>query len=274
MPPLADLALLAAGLVGAGAFAGLIAGLFGVGGGTVLVPVLFWAFALFGFDSEASLHVAIGTSLATIISTSIRSLQAHRAAGVVDEAVLKGFVPWIAVGAAAGAALAGAISKPALGVIYGAMAVLLAAYMALGRESWTVMREVPTGAARAGTGGALGAVSALMGIGGGAFGTAILTLAGRPIHQAVATSSGFGAAIAIPATLGFIVTGWGADGRPPLSAGYVNVPGFVLLALITGLVAPVGARLAHRLPKQTLRRAFGGYLAVTALLVAIKAVTD
>lgn len=274
MPPVAlsDLALLLAGLAGAGVFAGLVAGLFGVGGGTVIVPTLFWAFALFGFDGPASLHVAIGTSLATIITTSLRSVAAHRTHGAVDEAVLSGFLPWIAVGALIGAGLAGVADRAVLGVIYGGMAVLLAAYMALGREDWRLMDAVPTGAARAGTGTVLGAVSALMGIGGGAFGSAVMTLAGRPIHQAVATASGFGVAIAIPATAGFVVAGLGADGRPPLSFGYVNVPGFVILGLLTGWVAPLGARLAHRLPRQLLRRAFGAYLAVTAGLVLVRAV--
>lgn len=273
MPVTGDLILLAVGLVGAGAFAGLIAGLFGVGGGTVIVPVLFWAFALFGFGGEASLHVAIGTSLSTIITTSIRSVAAHRRHGAVDEAVLRGFIPWIALGALIGAVLAGLADRAMLGLIYGVMAVVLAAYMALGREDWRLLGQVPTGGARAATGTVLGAVSALMGIGGGAFGSAVMTLAGRPIHQAVATASGFGVAIAIPATIGFIVAGWDAPGRPPLSLGYVNLPGFVVLAVITGLVAPLGARLAHKLPKTALRRAFGAYLAITALAVAVKAAT-
>jgi uncharacterized protein len=268
----AQLAWLLAGLAGAGVFAGLVAGLFGVGGGTVIVPALFWAFALFGFDGPASLHVAIGTSLATIITTSLRSVAAHRAHGAVDEAVLRGFLPWIGVGALVGAIAASFADKGQLGLVYGVMAVALAAYMALGREDWRVLGEVPTGAARAGTGTALGAVSALMGIGGGAFGSAVMTLAGRPIHQAVATASGFGVAIAIPATAGFVLAGLGAEGRPPLSFGYVNVPGFVILGLLTGAVAPLGARLAHRLPRTVLRRAFGLYLAVTALLVLVRAI--
>jgi uncharacterized protein len=267
-----DLLLLLAVMVGAGVFAGLIAGLFGVGGGTVLVPALFYAFGVFGLGGEANLHVAIGTSLSTIITTSLRSVAAHRRHGSVDEAVLKGFIPWIALGALIGAGLAGVADKAILGAIYGVFALLLAAFMGLGRESWTLMREVPTGSLRALIGTALGGVSALMGIGGGAFGSAVMTLAGRPIHQAVATASGFGVAIAIPATLGFIVAGWGVDGRPLLSLGYVNVPGFIALALITGAVAPYGAKLAHAMDKTTLRRSFGAYLAITAIMVVVKAI--
>jgi uncharacterized protein len=271
IPPFEDIALLVAAMAGAGVFAGLIAGLFGVGGGTVLVPALFYAFAVFGLGGEANLHVAIGTSLSTIITTSLRSLKAHRASGVVDEAVLKGFLPWIGLGALLGAGVAGFADKSALGLIYGVFALILAAYLGLGKEDWKLMAEVPIGRARALVGSTLGAVSALMGIGGGAFGSAIMTLAGRPIHQSVATASGFGVAIAIPATLGFIISGWDASGRPPLSLGYINVPGFIVLALLTGAVAPFGARLAHKFDKSVLRRAFGAYLAFTALLVVIKA---
>jgi uncharacterized protein len=268
-----DLVVLIAAMAGAGVFAGLIAGLFGVGGGTVLVPALFYAFGVFGLGGEANLHVAIGTSLSTIITTSIRSLGAHRTHGRVDEAVLKGFIVWIALGAIAGAALAGIADKAALGLIYGIFAIALAAYLGLGNEHWKLMAEVPTGPLRAGIGAALGGVSALMGIGGGAFGSAVMTLAGRPIHQAVATASGFGVAIAIPATLGFVISGWGVEGRPPLSLGYVNVPGFIILAILTGAVAPFGAKLAHRLNKTTLRRSFGAYLAFTALAVVGKAIS-
>jgi uncharacterized protein len=265
--------VLIAAMAGAGIFAGLIAGLFGVGGGTVLVPALFYVFGVFQLGGEANLHVAIGTSLSTIITTSLRSVAAHRQHGRVDEAVLKGFILWIGLGAIIGAGLAGYADKAALGLIYGVFAVLLAAYMGFGRESWTFMHKVPTGGMRALVGTVLGGISSLMGIGGGAFGTAVMTLAGRPIHQAVATASGFGVAIAIPATLGFVLMGWDATGRPPLSLGYVNVPGFIVLALITGAVAPYGAKVAHRLDKTVLRRSFGAYLAFTAIMVVVKAVS-
>jgi uncharacterized protein len=271
VPVWTDLAILVVAMLAAGSFAGLIAGLFGVGGGTVLVPALFYAFSMFGLGGEANLHVAIGTSLSTIITTSMRSLSAHHAHGAVDEAVLKGFMPWVGFGAAVGAIVAGLSTQTSLGLVYAVCALLLALYMVLGRETWTLWRDVPTGWARAGLASALGGVSAMMGIGGGAFGSAVMTLAGRPIHQAVATASGFGVAIAIPATLGFIISGWDVAGRPPLSLGYVNVPGFIILALLTGWIAPYGARLAHRLDKRLLRRAFGAYLAFTALAVVAKA---
>ena len=267
-----ELLVLVAAMAGAGVFAGLIAGLFGVGGGTVLVPALFYAFGVFSLGGEANLHVAVGTSLSTIITTSLRSVAAHRASGRVDEAILKGFIPWIAFGAVLGAGVAGVSDKATLGLVYGVFAVILAAYLGLGKESWTLMSDVPIGGLRALIGSALGGISALMGIGGGAFGSAIMTLAGRPIHQAVATASGFGVAIAIPATVGFIIAGWDVVGRPPLSLGYINVPGFIILALITGAVAPLGTKLAHKLDKVVLRRSFGAYLAITAIMVVVKAI--
>jgi uncharacterized membrane protein YfcA len=137
--------------------------------------------------------------------------------------------------------------------------------MGFANPNWRVFAELPRGIWRALIAGGLGLLSAMMGIGGGAIGVTVMTLCGRPIHQAVATASGFGAAIAIPAALGYAVVGWGRAGLPPLSLGFVNVPGFVFLALLTTITAPVGARLAHRLPQLTLKRAFAVVLAVLAL---------
>ena len=130
---------------------------------------------------------------------------------------------------------------------------------------------MPTGWWRRGLGGLVGLLSAMMGIGGGSLGGMVMTLCGRPIHQAVATASGFGIAIGAAATLGFAVFGWDAPGRPPLSLGYVNVPAAIVMALLTTLIAPWGARLAHRLDKRVLRKAFAVYLLITALSVMIKA---
>lgn len=259
-------AVLAAGLVG-----GVIAGLFGVGGGTVLVPALFYAFEVLGLGGEGNLHVAIGTSLMTIVATSWRSLGAHRSHGAVDEEVLRTWTPWVGFGALVGAAVAGFTSMEGLAIVYGVCLAGIAAQMGLMPERFTLAKVVPTGWARRGLGTGIGGLSAMMGIGGGSFGGMMLTLCGRPIHQAVATASGFGVAIGAAATLGFVVFGWGAEGRPPLSLGYVNVPAAVVMGLLTTLVAPWGARLAHRLNKRVLRRAFALYLLATALSVVIKA---
>ena len=269
--PLNELALLAAAVLAAGLAGGLIAGLFGVGGGTVLVPALFYAFSVLGLGGESNLHVAIGTSLLTIVATSWRSLGAHRAHGAVDEEVLKTWTPWVGAGALVGAAIAGLTSMEGLAIVYGVCLAVVAAQMGLLPEKVHVREDLPTGWWRRGIGGLIGLLSAMMGVGGGSFGGMLMTLCGRPIHQAVATASGFGIAIGAAATLGFVVFGFGADGRPPLSLGYVNVPAAVAMGVLTTLVAPYGARLAHRLDRTVLRKAFAIYLLLTAVSVVVKA---
>jgi uncharacterized membrane protein YfcA len=206
-----------------------------------------------------------------IIATAVRSLGAHRRAGAVDEAVLRSWTPSVATGALAGAALAAVFSEGGLSIVYAAVVLLVAAQMGLGSERWRLREELPTGWPRNLLGGSIGALSALMGVGGGALGGMLMTLCGRPIHQAVATASGFGVAIGAPAALGFIIAGWNASGRPPLSLGYVNVPAGVIMAIVTTTTAPFGARLAHRLPRRTLRRLFAVFLAFTAATIVAKA---
>ena len=268
---LPDLLLLLAALTAAGLVGGLVAGLFGVGGGTVIVPAVFYAFEVLGVGGEGNLHTAIGTSLLTIVATAWRSLRAHRAHGAVDETVLKTWTPWVAAGALIGAAVAGFTSMQGLAIVYGVCLLVVAAQMGLLPERVTLRRDLPTGWGRRVTGTVIGGLSAMMGIGGGSFGGMMMTLCGRPIHQAVATASGFGLAIGVAATLGFIVFGWDADGRPPLSLGYVNVPGAILMAVLTTAVAPWGAKLAHSLDRAVLRRAFAVWLLVTAGAVVVKA---
>lgn len=266
-----DWLTLLAAMAAAGAFAGLIAGLFGVGGGTVIVPVLFWAFEMLGVGGESKLHVAIGSSLLTIVATSWRSLKAHRSHGAVDEAVLKRWTPWVGFGAVVGAGVAGLTSMEGLGIVYAVCLSLIAAQLGLLPETATLRRDLPEGWGRRATGTVIGGLSAMMGIGGGSFGGMLMTLCGRPIHQAVATASGFGMAIGAAATAGFIVFGWEAVGRPPLSLGYVNVPAAVVMGLLTMVTAPLGARLAHRLDRRVLRKTFAAYLLLTAISVAVKA---
>lgn len=268
---LQEMVSLLAVLVAAGLFGGLIAGLFGVGGGTVIVPALFYAFEVLGVGGSANLHVAVGSSLLTIVATSWRSLSAHRAHGAVDEAVLKTWTPCVGFGALIGALVAGLTSMQGLALVYGVSLTLIALQMGLLPERFHLRSDLPTGWGRRITGTIIGGLSAMMGIGGGSFGGLMMTLCGRPIHQAVATASGFGLVIGTMATLGFVVFGWGAQGRPPLSLGYVNIPAALIVGALTVLVAPWGARLAHRLDRMTLRRAFAAYLMLTALLVLVRA---
>lgn len=269
--PLSDLLLLLCALVAAGLAGGIVAGLFGVGGGTVIVPAVFYAFEVLGVGGESNLHTAIGTSLLTIVATSWRSLKAHRSHGAVDEQVLRTWTPWVGIGALVGSAVAGVTSMQGLAVVYGVCLVLISAQLGLLPERFALRSDLPTGWARRGVGSLIGGLSAMMGIGGGSFGGMMMTLCGRPIHQAVATASGFGVAIGAAATLGFVVFGWDAGGRPPLSMGYVNVPGAVVMAVLTTTVAPMGARLAHSLDKRVLRKAFAVYMLATALSVVVKA---
>ena len=177
---LADLALLLAAMLGAGVFAGLIAGLFGVGGGTVIVPVLFYAFELLGVGGQSNLHVAVGSSLLTIVGTSWRSLAAHRRHGAVDEAVLKAWTPWVGIGALIGAAVAGFTSMEGLAIVYAVCLIGIAAQMGLMPERTTLWRDLPTGWTRRLIGSAVGGLSAMMGIGGGSFGGMLMSLCGRP----------------------------------------------------------------------------------------------
>jgi uncharacterized membrane protein YfcA len=253
------------GLICAGLAAGFVGGLFGIGGGVVIVPALYFVFTALEVDESVRMHVAVGTSLSTIISTSWRSLSTHAKAGAVDYDVLKAWAPWITFGALIGAALAGLASTEVLLIVFGAGLLLIAAQMGFGNPNWRIAQELPKGAARAGVAGGIGVFSAMMGIGGGAFGVTLMTLCGRPIHQAVATASGFGAAIALPATIGYAIAGWGREGLPPYSVGFVSVPGFLALAALTAITAPIGARLAHRLPQLTLKRLFAIVLGVIAL---------
>ena len=260
--PLNDILLLLAALTGAGLVGGLIAGLFGVGGGTVIVPALFYAFSVLGLGGEANL---------TIVATSWRSLRAHRSHGAVDEVVLRTWTPWVAAGGLVGAAIAGITAMEGLAIVYGVCVLVVAIQMGLLPERFVLRPDMPTGWGRRVVATLIGLLSAMMGIGGGSFGGMTMTLCGRPIHQAVATASGFGLAIGAAASLGFVVFGWDAPGRPPFSLGYVNLPAALVMGLLTTLVAPYGARLAHSLDRRLLRKAFAVYLLVTAASVVLKA---
>jgi uncharacterized membrane protein YfcA len=260
-----ELAWLAAALAGAGLLAGFVGGLFGIGGGAVLVPVLYLLFGALGVDDSVRMHLAIGTSLSTIMVTSWRSFSAHLKADAVDFEVVRAWGPWIAGGAVAGAALAGAVETRMLLGVFGVGLCAVAAQLAFAGPLWRLADAAPLGLSGGVIAGSIGFLSAMMGIGGDAFGATALTLCGTPIHRAVGTASGFGALIALPATLGFIVTGWEHPELPAWSIGYVSAPGFAIVGLLTAATAPIGARLAHRLPALALKRTFAVFLALVAL---------
>lgn len=270
MDILIDYAPLLLALIVAGIAAGLAAGLFGIGGGAIIVPVLYFLFDGMGF-SETAMHVAVSTSLATIILTSARSVMAHNSHGAVDWQIIRSWAPWIVLGALIGMGIGGYLSKRALLGIFGSLAFLLAAQLFFGRPTWRLAENMPEGIIRAGLGSAVGALSALMGIGGGTFGVSLMTLYGRPIHKAVATAAGWGVAIGLPGAIAAIVIGWSVEGRPPFSLGYVNLAAFALISTFTVAMAPVGAKLAHKMDAVRLKRMFAILLTLVAARMLWKA---
>ena len=263
MPETGELITMAGLLLAIGGFAGVIAGLLGVGGGIVLVPAFFFAFTTLGYGGPNLMQVCLATSLATICVTSLRSLHAHHRKGAVDWAILRGWAPGIALGAVAGVVVVSGLRTPVLQAIFGTLALLVASYLGLGRSHWRLGAAMPRGAARALMSPAVGFLSVLMGIGGGSFGVPLMSLYGVPIHRAVATAAGFGVVIAMPSVTGFLMTA--TDGGPPYTAGAVNLPAFTLVIAMTLVTTPWGVRLAHAMDPAPLRKVFAGFLAVVAL---------
>ena len=257
--------LLAAALLGAGAFAGVLAGLLGVGGGIVIVPVLFHIFQFLDVDLSVAMHLAVGTSLSTIIATSISSLNAHNKRGAVDWNLLKSFGPAVAVGVIAGTIVAGMVSGATLTAVFAVLALVIAAHLAFASEKLRLADAVPRGAARFGIGNLIGGLSTMMGIGGGTFTVPTLVMCNYPVHKAVGTASAVGLIIAVPGTIGFVISGIGAANLPAFSFGFVNLLGFFFLVPMTVVMAPVGARLAHGMNQRWLRRAFALFLAITSI---------
>lgn len=262
--PLGEALGLALTLLASGAAVGLIAGLLGVGGGIVAVPVLFYVFGAFGVPDEVRMHLAVGTSLATIVPTSIRSWRSHDRRGAVDGPILRHWGAGIVAGVVLGSLLVSIISGASLTLIFASMALIVAANLAFGREEWRLGARLPGRAARILIATIIGALSTLMGIGGGTFSVTIMTLYGVPIHRAVGTSAALGLVISLPATAGLMLAGLGEAGLPPFSVGYVNLLGFALIVPASVLAAPLGVALAHRFSRRTLTRVFALFLALTS----------
>lgn len=257
--------MLASLLLAAGAVAGLTAGLLGVGGGIVLVPVLWNLFTGLGVDESVRMHLSVGTSLATIIATSISSVRAHYRRGAVDLALLRSWGPWILCGVLAGTVLAGRVRGPVLTLVFASVALVVAFYMGFARPGWRIADRLPEGRGKALLATALGSLSAMMGIGGGTLGVPILSLCGYPMHRAVGTAAALGFLIGVPGAVGFAVAGWHAPNLPPYSVGYVSLLGFALIFPTSTLLAPYGARIAHGLNTRVLKRTFALFLGFTAL---------
>ncbi|MDU8912558.1 sulfite exporter TauE/SafE family protein [Aestuariicoccus sp. MJ-SS9] len=265
MPDIATLLPLIALLAVAGAFAGLLAGMLGVGGGIVHVPAFFYVFERLGYDGSWLMQVCLATSLAAIIITSLRSVAAHHKRGAVDWTILRGWAPGIALGALVGVAVASALRSETLQMLFGGIAVLVGLYLAFGREHWRLGAAMPTGLRRATLSPAVGFLSVLMGIGGGSFGVPLMTLFAVPIHRAVATAAGFGVLIAVPSVAAFLLVDTGGASVPPGTVGAVNLPAFAVSVTMTLVTAPLGARLAHAMAPLVLRRAFAVFILIVAL---------
>jgi uncharacterized membrane protein YfcA len=255
-----------------GAFGGILAGLLGVGGGIVLVPAFFYAFQHLGFDGDKLMQLCLATSLATIIVTSLRSLQSHSRKGAVDWDILRSWGPGIAIGAVIGVLAASSLRTVALQALFGGLAMVIGLYLALGRAQWRIAEEMPRGVTRAILSPLVGFLSVLMGIGGGSFGVPLMTLYGRPIHRAVATAAGFGVIIAVPSVIGFLFVQLPEGTRPPFTVGAVNLPTFAIVIAMTLITAPYGARLAHATDPGPLKRIFGVFLLLVAANMIRKAV--
>jgi uncharacterized membrane protein YfcA len=264
----AELVELALMLVAVGALSGFFAGIFGIGGGAVLVPVFYECFRLAGVPLEVRMPLCIGTSLAIIIPTSIRSFRAHYLRGAVDIEILKSWWLPIVLGVVAGSVTARYAPERLFKIVFVMVAWSAAARLLLARDNWKFGDDVPKGLLMRFYGFVVGLLSTLMGVGGGLFSNLLMTFYGRPIHQAVATSSALAVLISIPGALGYIYAGWPAAARYPdvaalqwpFAIGYVSLIGAVLVMPTSLLTAPLGVRAAHALSKRRLEMAFGCYL--------------
>ena len=266
MIPLSELALMAGAVMLGGIVSGILAGLFGIGGGAIIVPILYEVFGLLDVSAAVRMQLCVGTSIAIIVPTTFWSYRAHLAKGAVLEGVVRRWalpaVVGVAVGALAAAFLPGAVFKVAF--------VLIASFIALkllfARESWRLGDELPKGPLMSLYGFLVGLASSLMGVSGGSVSNLVLTLYGKPIHNAVATSAGVGVPITIAGTIGYMLAGLPHQAQmPPLSIGFVSVLGVVLMAPIASLTAPFGARLAHSLTRRRLEISFGVFLLLVSL---------
>lgn len=270
---IATLLGLTLGLLLTGAIAGVLAGLLGVGGGIVIVPVLIMVAEVFDVPPKVAMLLVVGTSLLTIIPTSISSARAHNKRGAIDRDILRGWVPAIFLGALLGGIASKFIGSHGLTLVFGVVALGVSVNLVLPKT--LVLAKAPPMSRFGQSVLALpiGFTSALMGIGGGTLSVPILSMLSVPVHRAVATASVFGLAIAVPAVCGFIWAGWGVDGRPPGSLGYVNLPAAFVLFSMSVFTAPYGAKLAHLLPPRKLKLAFAVFLAISAARMLWKALS-
>jgi uncharacterized membrane protein YfcA len=264
--PASELLWLVLAVVAAGIVTGLLAGAFGIGGGAVIVPVLFEVFRILAVPEAVRMQLCIGTALAIIVPTAVRSYRAHRARGLVIPEVLRLWSLPAVAGVAIGAGIAALAPADVFKLAFIAIAAVIAVRLLFGGDRWILGTELPGRAAMRGLGFVIGLASSLMGISGGSLATMALTLYGKSIHNAVATSAGLGVPITVAGALGYLLAGLPHQSQmPPLSLGFISVIGVALVAPISSYVAPLGARLAHAMPKRRLELAFGLFLLLVSL---------
>ena len=263
-------AVMLALLLAIGAFTGVIAGLLGVGGGIVLVPAFYYTFGQLGYGGAHLMQVCIGTSAATIVVTSARSVLLHNRKGAVDWQVLRDWAAFLVLGSLAGVVVAAVLKTTALQAVFGVLALIAGLYMAFGRADWRLGDAMPGQPLRGIQAVLLAFFSTLMGIGGGTFGVPLMSLYAMPIHRAVATASGFGILISVPSLVGFLLMS--VPDAPPFSLGAVNLAACAVIIPMTLLTTPYGVRLAHRIDAAPLKRLFAGFVTVVALNMLRKVV--
>lgn len=265
-----ELWLLVPLLLATGAFAGVLAGLLGVGGGIIIVPILFYLFSGFGIETALAMPLAVGTSLSTIVLTSIASARKHYAKGGVDTALVKAWIAPILIGVMIGSFAPSFIDGTQIKTMFGVMLVVVSLHM-LASSRWKVelFQHLPSRPAQGGLGVVVGALSALLGIGGGTLMVPLLTLFGFPIHRAVSTASVFGLIISVPATVVYVANGWSHPSPLPLTTGYVNWVVFAILAPMSMWFAPMGVKLAYRLNVPQLKRAFAVFLCLVGFKMVL-----
>lgn len=264
-----DLVWLVLALVVAGIATGFLAGLLGIGGGGVLVPVLFETFTFLDVPDSIRMHMVLGTSFAVIVPTAISSFRGHLKKGAVDTAVLRRLAPFVVAGVLSGIVLVSSVSGAALKWVWIVCGSFLAIKMALGREDWRLADDVPNNGLVRLAAFLIGLISTLMSIGGGMFLVSLFTLCGWSILKAVATSSGFGPFIAVPGLIGYVWAGWGNPELPPMTLGFVSVLGAAIIIPASVLAAPLGVRVAHGISRRKLELAFAAFLAFVAVRLLI-----
>jgi uncharacterized membrane protein YfcA len=264
--PIGELAIVAAAVLVAGVFTGLLAGLLGIGGAAITVPVLYEVFGYLGVPDDVRMQLCVGTSLAVIVPVSLRSYFAHKAKSAVLSDVLRIWIAPVVIGVICGAGVAFFAPQSLFKIVFVVVGTAIATKLIIGREDWRIADDLPSRPVTVVVGYVIGLLSSLMGIAGGSLSTAFLTLYGKSIHVAVATSSGLGIWIALPGMIGYALAGWPQMHQlPPLSIGYVSLIGLVLFAPVSVLAAPYGARLAHNMSRRRLEIAFALFLYAASL---------